>query len=52
MTVVDVKDGRTRSKKRKGDVELLDGGEDDLVSEHSATNMAKLQFEANIIEET
>ena len=37
MNLVDVKDGRSRSKKRKGDVELLDGGEDDLISEQSVS---------------
>jgi hypothetical protein len=36
MNLVDVKDGRTRSKKRK-DVELIEGGEDDLISEQSVT---------------
>ena len=34
MNVVEIKDGRKSTKKgRKNDVELLDGGEDDLVSE-------------------
>lgn len=35
MNLVETRDGRSRSKKRKGDIELLDDGQDDLDSEYS-----------------
>jgi hypothetical protein len=54
MNLVEVQDGkqRVRSKKR-GEVELIEGGEEDLVSEQSVAgtqNMAVMQFEANLLE--
>jgi len=35
MKTVEVKDGRSRSKKKRGETEVLDGGEDDIFSEQS-----------------
>lgn len=53
MNTVEAIDGRSRSKKRK-DMDVIDGGDDDLVSEISVVgqqNMAVMQFEANLVED-
>eukprot|EP00347_Sterkiella_histriomuscorum_P006800 403351385 len=54
MGLVGVQDGRSRSKKRRGDVELLEDGQDDLVSEnsHQLQQNAMVQFQANMVEDS
>ena len=49
MSLVDAVDGQTR-KKKKGDVEVLNGGEDDMFAEDHVVG-TNMQFESALVED-